>query len=147
MKGVPGKEELICRMNPEHCIREDTLPEFGGPCWWTDQRWWQGKRNSNVRGWKMKRKCLFVLAALALLAGCATADRMNGLSIGMTREQVISVMGAPDTTGAQGNNEYLIYRLSDTKLESLVGFTEPYVVELKEGKVDAFGKRSGVFLR
>jgi outer membrane protein assembly factor BamE (lipoprotein component of BamABCDE complex) len=95
----------------------------------------------------MKRKGLYVLAALALLAGCATADKMNGLSIGMTREQVISVMGAPDTTGAQGNNEYLVYRLSDTKLESLVGFTEPYVVELKEGKVDAFGKRSGVFLR
>jgi hypothetical protein len=95
----------------------------------------------------MKGKSLYVLAALALLVGCATADKMNRLSIGMTKEEVVSVMGAPDTTGVQGGREYLVYRLSDTKLESLVGFTEPYIVELREGKVDAFGRRSGLFLR
>ena len=95
----------------------------------------------------MKQAGLYVLVALALLAGCATADRMNRLSLGMTKGEVISAMGAPDTTGAQGDREYLVYRLSDTKLESLVGFTEPYVVELKEGKVASFGKRGGVFLR
>jgi hypothetical protein len=95
----------------------------------------------------MKRDGLYVLVALALLVGCATADKMNRLSVGMTKGEVISVMGAPDTTGAQGDREYLVYRLSDTKLESLVGFTEPYIVELKEGKVSVFGRRGGVFLR
>jgi SmpA / OmlA family len=95
----------------------------------------------------MKIKGLCVLAALALLMGCATAHKLNRLSLGMTKEQVISVMGAPDTTGAQDDREYLVYHLSDTKLESFVGFTEPYVVQLKGGKVDAFGRRGGVFLR
>jgi hypothetical protein len=95
----------------------------------------------------MKTKGLCVLAALTLLMGCATAQKLNRLNLGMTKQEVISVMGAPDTTGAQGDREYLVYRLSDTKVESFVGFTEPYVVELKGGKVEAFGRRGGVFLR
>jgi hypothetical protein len=61
-------------------------------------------------------KSSLVFAAALVLAGlgggCVSADRLNGVRIGMTKEQVIAVMGRPDSTSAQANVEYLTYYLS-----------------------------------
>ena len=77
------------------------------------------------------------LLLVALLAGCVTADRLNDIRIGMTKDQVISILGKPDSMSAQGNIEYLTYYLiTDTGY----GRDAPYSVRLVNGKVESFGR-------
>ena len=73
-----------------------------------------------------------VLAA-ALLVGCAS--RMNQVKLGMTKDQVISAVGAPSSTSAMDNTEYLKYQLCSDWI-----FTDRYYIRLTDGKVDAFGR-------
>lgn len=83
----------------------------------------------------------FTLASVGLLAGCATADRLNRVHIGMSQSEVIAVMGLPDSKSAQGNIEYLTYYLSN---ESRPG-DQPYSVRLVDGKVESFGRFAQLF--
>ncbi|HTT56896.1 MAG TPA: SHOCT domain-containing protein [Opitutaceae bacterium] len=77
------------------------------------------------------------LLLVALLAGCVTADRLNDIRIGMTKDQVISILGKPDSMSAQGNIEYLTYYLvTDTGY----GRDAPYSVRIVNGKVESFGR-------
>lgn len=77
-----------------------------------------------------------------LLFGCATAGRMNQVSLGMTKGQVVSVLGSPESTSATGDVEYLIYRLSRKDPNgSVVPVREDYFVRLRAGKVDAYGQK------
>jgi len=77
------------------------------------------------------------LLAIALLAGCVTADKLNDVRIGMTKEQVVSLLGTPDSTSAQGNIEYLTYYLAT---DTTYGRDVPYMVRLVNGKVESFGR-------
>src|SRR5580693_7287835 len=61
---------------------------------------------------KSKIACLTVLIVV-LLAGCATAEKLNDVRIGMTKDQVIALLGTPDSTSAQANVEYLTYYLEN----------------------------------
>lgn len=74
------------------------------------------------------------LAALLLL-GCATASKLNSVQLGMTRAQVIDAIGAPSSTSAMGDTQYLNYQLCSDWI-----FTDRYYVRLTDGKVDAFGR-------
>jgi hypothetical protein len=77
---------------------------------------------------------------LALLIGCATAPKMNRLSLGMTKEEVISVMGKPASTSSAGESvELLHYHLSPTGGPILHLITEEYFVKMLSGKVVAYG--------
>jgi len=77
------------------------------------------------------------LLLLALLAGCVTAEKLNQVRIGMTKDQVIAILGQPDSTSAQANIEYLTYYLStDTGYYREI----PYSVRLVDGKVESFGR-------
>ncbi|HUJ45293.1 MAG TPA: SHOCT domain-containing protein [Opitutaceae bacterium] len=77
------------------------------------------------------------LLVIALLAGCMTADRLNDIRIGMTKDQVISLLGKPDSTSAQGNIEYLTYYLIT---ETRYGRDAPYSIRMVDGKVESFGR-------
>src|SRR5665213_367646 len=83
----------------------------------------------------------FVICATAFLFGCATAGQMNRLSLGMTKQQVIDVMGTPHSVAAHENTEYLNYFLTEDETKAYYGTTTPYFVRLINGKVDAYGRR------
>ncbi|HTQ31311.1 MAG TPA: SHOCT domain-containing protein [Opitutaceae bacterium] len=74
---------------------------------------------------------------VALLAGCSTADKLNQIQIGMTKDQVITILGAPDSTSAQANVEYLTYYLEG---DPGYGRDRPYMVRVVDGKVESFGR-------
>jgi hypothetical protein len=78
-----------------------------------------------------------ILLLAALFAGCATADQLNKLRIGMSKDQVVATLGQPDSTSAQANIEYMTYYLSN---DSSYGRDQPYMVRLVEGKVESFGR-------
>jgi hypothetical protein len=82
----------------------------------------------------MKRTLSFLIF-LVLLGGCATSvSRLDKISMGMTRDEVLQTMGKPTSISTAENVEFLNYVLFN-------GFREqPYYVRLRQGKVDAFGK-------
>lgn len=85
-------------------------------------------------------KTLSVILVL-FLSACAGTPKMNKLSLGMTKQQVIGAMGTPDSTAAQGGAEYLTYKLwKDFWDRSPGNYSEPYFVRLVDGKVESYGR-------
>lgn len=82
------------------------------------------------------KKIAVVLFSLSVGLGCATSSRLNNISLGMTKKEVINEMGKPTSTAANGSKEYLNYSLP----ESYGGFPSPYYVRLEKGRVDAYGR-------
>jgi putative oligomerization/nucleic acid binding protein len=79
----------------------------------------------------------------AILAGCSTSsDQLNNIRIGMTVDQVTSILGKPDSTSAQANVVYLTYYLDAPNLS---GREQPYMVRLVDGKVESFGRFRQLF--
>lgn len=72
---------------------------------------------------------------LVLLLGCAGASKMNAVQLGMTRDQVVSTIGSPDSSSEMGNTQFLKYQLCSDWI-----FTDRYYVRLTDGKVDAYGR-------
>lgn len=89
-------------------------------------------------------KASMLIAGMLLLAGCATSSRTNRLFAGMERKDVIQAMGKPTSTNLLPEGEYLHYNLTERTDHGLYGLTHgefvPYVVRLKDGKVEAFGR-------
>lgn len=85
-----------------------------------------------------------VFLLIALLAGCATAEsrKMNQVSLGMTKQQVIEVLGPPVSTSAKSGVEYLNYRFLevDAVERRHADPTTPYYVRLVEGRVESYGR-------
>ena len=76
---------------------------------------------------------------MVVLAGCATsAGKMNGLSVGITKQEAIRIMGKPKSTSASQGVEYLIYVLDASKVDLLP--PTDYYVRLSDGKVDSYGR-------
>lgn len=90
------------------------------------------------------RNLLFFVIICIVVIGCATAGKISGVRLGMTKQEVISVMGPPASVSAQGRTEYLNYALSETDDQALYGITKPYYVRLVDGSVDSYG-RTGDF--
>lgn len=88
----------------------------------------------------MRSLIVRVLLSIVLLAGCATAHKMNQISIGMTKQQVIEALGQPVSTSAKPGIEYLNYRFSETNDPRLYGYTTPYFVRIVDGKVESYGR-------
>jgi hypothetical protein len=86
----------------------------------------------------MRVKKILVLAVImGLLIGCAgSAKRINDLNLGMTKAEVIEIMGAPDYTSQTKNLEILSYKLSSSGI-----WTDTYFVRISDGSVDRFGRR------
>ena len=86
---------------------------------------------------KPKLEYLAWILASALFVGCATSDQLNNIRIGMTMDQVTTILGRPDSTSAQANVAYLTYYLDAPNLN---GREQPYMVRLVDGKVESFGR-------
>lgn len=89
----------------------------------------------------MKR--IFVSTIIMLfLYGCASTPKMNRLSVGLTKTEVISVMGRePDSSSAKGDVEYLTYLLWRDFWDRRPGdYSDRFFVRLIGGKVESYGK-------
>lgn len=88
----------------------------------------------------------FTLLALILLLviGCATLpqEKLNHLSLGMTKSEVINVMGSPTSTKAKDNIETLVYFQGGTfwTWGHSVRPNKEYLITLKDGKVTEYGQ-------
>lgn len=81
----------------------------------------------------------YAVIALLLLAGCATANKMNSLHVGMTKQQVISQMGAPTTAAAENGTEILYYDLYASDNDAMSAITTRHYTAFKGGKLVAYG--------
>lgn len=82
--------------------------------------------------------CAIVIAAI-LSTGCATsASKLNSVNVGMTKQDVISVLGSPASISAKEGVEYLHYVF---QIPGTVGLrnVSNYFVRLTNGKVDSYG--------
>jgi len=89
--------------------------------------------------------CLCCILTLFLmgLCGCATTKRSNLIGLGMTKLEVIKIMGTPASSKGQSNKEILEYVLYPT-WDSTWGNREYFWVTLENGKVVQYG-RAGDF--
>lgn len=92
----------------------------------------------------MKRSLALVAIVAISLSACATAHKISKISMGLTKQEVIELMGNPVSTSAQGSVEYLNYALSETDDDAFMGLTRPYYVRIVNGRVESFG-RTGDF--
>jgi hypothetical protein len=83
------------------------------------------------------KRSVLILCAAVLLFGCAaSAKKINDLNIGMSKADVIRLMGQPNYTSGSANVEILSY-----KLKSDCCFSDTFFVRIKDGKVDRFGQQ------
>ena len=85
---------------------------------------------------------IMLVIALVVLTGCqamiyGTAGRLNDVSVGMTKEQVIQKIGEPTFTKATPDGEFLMYKWMEHVISE---WPKVYYVLLKDGKVAAYGK-------
>ncbi|SRR6266498_5939354 len=89
---------------------------------------------------------IFILLIVLVLTSCATsAKRLNSLSVGMSKAEVLRIMGAPESTRATSGTEILVYTLKErTALPGEAigpfGINEKYFVKLVDGKVQSYGR-------
>jgi hypothetical protein len=90
----------------------------------------------------MKKMLLLLIFPIFVISsfGCATATRINNISLNMTKNEVIKTLGNPSSSSAQGKTEYLKYFLYDTGSEAYMGLSSPYYVRLIDGKVESYGR-------
>ena len=65
--------------------------------------------------------------------------KMNDIEVGMTKQQVIQIMGQPGSTSAINNIMYLNYSLHEWN-HPAGRETTAYFVRLIDGKVESYGK-------
>ncbi|MDP3462164.1 MAG: SHOCT domain-containing protein [Bacteroidales bacterium] len=87
----------------------------------------------------MKQITFFILI-IVFMAACATAYKINNVSIGMTKNDVIQKMGNPKSTSSKGNVEYLNYKLTENGDAAFYGWYTDYFVRLVNGRVESYGK-------
>jgi len=84
----------------------------------------------------IRRICILMVAAVVMLGCAGTSKKINKIQLGMTKPEVIAVMGEPSYTSERDDIEILNYKLLSNGI-----FTDDYIIRLKQGKVDLFGKR------
>lgn len=85
----------------------------------------------------MRTKAL--LTVVLLVAGCrSTGAKLNELSVGMTKAEVLGVMGTPDSTAANGGAEFLRFRLAQRSFGAT--YYDDYFVKLVNGRVESYGR-------
>ena len=90
----------------------------------------------------MKIRSSLLLFAL-LFTGCLTpASKINAVHLGMTKAEVLAVMGPPTSVTADEKAEYLNYFLAEGIRTGPAATQTPYEVKLVNGKVVSYG-RSG----
>lgn len=95
---------------------------------------------------------LSVLVLLLLLVGCAPkanklASNIHNASLGMNKQEIIHVMGAPESVSAKDNTEVLRYELCTRQMTLAEGPTvgectrwTKFYIRLINGKVESYGQ-------
>ncbi len=84
-----------------------------------------------------KFSTVFSLVLMLTMSACVTSStKMNEVRIGMTKAEVLALLGSPDSTSAQANIEYLTYYLNN----ETSGRDQPYMVRLVGARVESFGR-------
>lgn len=87
----------------------------------------------------MLKKLATVSLFLVLLSGCGTsAKKLNEVSTGMTKSEVIQILGSPESVRAKNGQEILIYTLSNSWNSPV--WNEKYYVHLQNGRVVSYGQ-------
>jgi outer membrane protein assembly factor BamE (lipoprotein component of BamABCDE complex) len=88
------------------------------------------------------KKIIIAAILSGILCGCVTtASRMDGLNVGMTKKEVIHIMGKPSSVAAQGNGvEFFRYELPSTVAQVEYHITQEYYVKFEDGLVDSYGR-------
>jgi len=91
---------------------------------------------------------IFLIAVLFFVAGCETVTHyahrpdFSLISMGMSQQDVIAVMGKPQDISAQGGRVYLQYAYAPWYDHSGAdGHKELYFVRLIDDKVESFGAK------
>jgi len=85
----------------------------------------------------MQKRMIIVCFVLIFLIGCAASSkRLNNLDIGMTKAEVINVLGEPNYTSASNNVEILTYKFKSGSFN-----TDTFQIKIKNGKVERFGQQ------
>ena len=88
-------------------------------------------------------KHILITIAAVLVGGCASTKSLNisNVSIGMDKQEVVSLQGEPFRVAAMDGSEYFIYRGFDKELFKPNGFmVYEAFIRFKDGKVDAYGR-------
>ena len=83
------------------------------------------------------RKVILASAALLAISGCVTGNKMTQVSSGMTKDEVIKLLGNPDGFDSEGGYETLTY--SNRLMSGWSWDRGDYVVVLQDGKVVRYG--------
>jgi hypothetical protein len=92
------------------------------------------------------RSTVAALIVAGALSGCSTTNSgfskpdLSKLAVGMSRAEVVTKMGKPDSVSIQGRVEYLDYGW-DKAFDGVVGASEWYYVRLIDGLVESFGRK------
>ena len=84
------------------------------------------------------------LVLVWLIMACANAYLINKVQLGMTEDEVVSVLGPPDSRAAVGGSEsieYLTYMYAESDNAAYHGILTPYFVAIRGDSVVAFGRR------
>lgn len=85
-------------------------------------------------------KMLFSALLLITLSACATMEgRTNQLQLGMTRAQVVKIMGSPKSSSSSAGDEFLHYRVTPDWTLGDPTLSRPFQVQLHDGQVVAWG--------
>lgn len=87
----------------------------------------------------MNFKLFISVTALTLLSACGTsAKNLALISPGMSKENVIQVLGKPESVTGEGSREAFVYTLSNSWNSPV--WNEEYIVYFYDGKVVRYGK-------
>lgn len=82
-----------------------------------------------------------VFFGILALTGCtAPTSRLNKISVGMTKEEVVAAIGEPVSKAAQGGAEIFRYHLSTPEQIMWTGGYDEYFVRFVAGRVESFGR-------
>jgi hypothetical protein len=92
---------------------------------------------------KIFRNLVLLVLTSALFTGCVarSTQTLNQLHVGMTKAEVIRVMGPPSTVASQGGVEYLNYNLATSFADFDRSDTSDYFIRIVNGQVDAYGQK------
>lgn len=91
-------------------------------------------------------KRFVALAVVVLVTSCATpSSNLNRLSVGMSKAEVVQILGTPESTRANRAVEFLVFNLRERiarpgEAIAPIGIEEKYFVKLIEGKVESYGR-------
>jgi len=81
------------------------------------------------------KRMLMVFLLTIFVLGCAGSKKINRVNLGMSKAEVLELMGEPDSTSEAMEVQYLRYRLITD-----VVFSDDFYVRLEEGKVTGYGR-------